>query len=107
MEEVEEATTLTTPVVLTVKNMKCGGCSAAVKRMLLQQPGITNAAVNLLTETAVVQVASDKPEEVAELAAGVLGGKGFPAELRKPDDDNLENTAAAINERKAQELKES
>ena len=111
----EEATTesssaaaTTTPVVLTVRNMKCGGCSAAVKRMLLQQPGISSAAVNLLTETAVIQVSSDSSvDTVAELAVGVLGGKGFPAELRKPDEDDMNNTAAAINERKAEELKES
>jgi Na+/H+-translocating membrane pyrophosphatase len=75
--------------------------------MLLQQPGISSAAVNLLTETAVIQVVSDSPTEVAEQAAGVLGSKGFPAELRKADDDDLSNAATAINERKAQELKDS
>lgn len=97
----------TTPVVLTVRNMKCGGCSAAVKRMLLQQPGIASAAVNLLTETAVVQVVGDRPEEVAEHAAAAVGAKGFPSELRKPDEDDLDSAAAAINERKAEELKQS
>ncbi len=105
--EVEEGQTAATPVVLTVKGMKCGGCSAAVKRMLLQQPGISSAAVNLLTETAVIQVVSDSPAEVAEQAAGVLGSKGFPAELRRADEDDIANAATAINERKAQELKES
>ncbi|KAG7672560.1 putative Copper-transporting ATPase PAA2, chloroplastic [Nannochloris sp. 'desiccata'] len=106
--EVKEGTqAAATPVVLTVRGMKCGGCSAAVKRMLLQQPGISSAAVNLLTETAVIQVVSDAPAEVAEQAAGVLGSKGFPAELRKADKDDIANAAIAISERKAQELKES
>ena len=105
--EESDQVSITTPVVLTVRNMKCGGCSAAVKRMLLQQPGISSAAVNLLTETAVVRVVGNAPEELAEQAATVLGTKGFPAELRKPDEDDLNSSAAAINERKAEELKES
>ena len=106
----ELATVPTTPVILTVRNMKCGGCSAAVKRMLLQQPGITGAAVNLLTETAVIQVtlaSGSSAEQVAQRAANALGDKGFPAELREPDDDDIANTAAAINERRTEELKES
>jgi len=108
--EVEEGTlAAATPVVLTVRGMKCGGCSAAVKRMLLQIPGVSSAAVNLLTETAVIQVVSDAPAEVAEQAAGVLGSKGFPAELRKVDEDDIAiaNAATAVNERKAEELKGS
>lgn len=36
--------------------MKCGACSAAVKRMLLTRPEVASAAVNLMTETAAVQV---------------------------------------------------
>lgn len=42
-------------VVLDVGGMKCGGCSAAVKRMLLSRPEVETAAVNLLTETAAVR----------------------------------------------------
>lgn len=38
--------------------MKCGGCSASVKRILEGQPGVQAAAVNLLTESAVVRVPS-------------------------------------------------
>jgi copper chaperone CopZ len=105
--EVEAFQNAASPIVLTVKGMKCGGCSAAVKRMLLQQPGISSAAVNLLTETAVIQVVADSPAEVAEQAASVLGSKGFPAELRKAEEDDIANAATAINERKAQELKDS
>jgi len=42
-------------VVLEVGGMKCGGCSAAVKRMLVARPDVESAAVNLLTETAAVR----------------------------------------------------
>lgn len=45
-----------TVVVLDVGGMKCGACSAAVKRMLLTRPDVDSAAVNLLTETAAVRV---------------------------------------------------
>lgn len=43
-------------LVLDVGGMKCGGCSAAVKSILLKQPGVKGAAVNLLTESAAVTV---------------------------------------------------
>ncbi|KAJ9513916.1 hypothetical protein QJQ45_020999 [Haematococcus lacustris] len=41
--------------VLEVGGMKCGGCSAAVRRILTAQPEVQSAAVNLLTETAAVK----------------------------------------------------
>lgn len=99
----------TTPVLLNVGNMKCGGCSAAVKRILLQQPGIAGAAVNLLTETAVVQtsVATADAPHVAQHAADELSSKGFPAHLRSMDDESLQATSAVMSERKERELKET
>ena len=42
-------------VLLDVGGMKCGGCSAAVKRMLAARPDVESAAVNLITETAAVR----------------------------------------------------
>jgi Cu2+-exporting ATPase len=83
--------------------MKCGGCSAAVKRILSNQPGVVNAAVNLLTETAAITVTSSptSPEslespvpsaagaaqsqhalELGSKAAEALSSKGFPSKLR-------------------------
>lgn len=53
--------------------MKCGGCSAAVKRILLGNPEIESAAVNLLTESAVFKVpASLDKDALGELAANLL-----------------------------------
>ena len=43
-------------VLLDVEGMKCGGCSATVKRILQQQPGVSSASVNLLTKIAALQV---------------------------------------------------
>jgi copper chaperone CopZ len=62
-------------VVLDVGGMKCGGCSAAVKRMLLGHPGVAAAAVNLLTETAAVQVDGADPAVLGPQAAELLTAK--------------------------------
>lgn len=89
--------------------MKCGGCSAAVKRMLLAQPGVAAAAVNLLTETAVVMLAPGGggagAGDVAAAAAAALTAKGFPSELRPADGGGLAEEAAAMGERKEEELR--
>ena len=59
--------------MLDVSGMKCGGCSASVKRILLSNEAVQHAAVNLLTETAVVKL---KPaESSAEKAAELLTAK--------------------------------
>ena len=105
----EDTTAKTMPVLLTVANMKCGGCSAAVRRILLQQPGVAGAAVNLLTETAVVQLpalAADA-HAIAQRAAEALSGKGFPADLRAADEDSLQATAAVMSQRKEQEMQQT
>ena len=105
----KDATAMTTPVLLTVANMKCGGCSAAVRRILLQQPGVAGAAVNLLTETAVVQLPASATDvnAIAQRAAEALSGKGFPAELRAADEDSLQATAALMRQRKEQEMQQT
>ena len=75
-------------VVLDVGGMSCGGCSAAVKRILTAYPGVAGASVNLLTESAVVRVSGGgetDPAAVALAAASDLSSKGFPATVRTPD----------------------
>ena len=61
-------------VVLDVTGMKCGGCSAAVKRMLSSTSGVESAAVNLLTGTAALTV-SQNATEVGQKAAEMLSAK--------------------------------
>lgn len=106
---VDVASAPTVPVLLTVTNMKCGGCSAAVKRILLQQPGVANAAVNLLTETAVVELRTASGEDVHAVAlqtADALTSKGFPAQPRAADDEGVVGTSSS-KDRKEQELQET
>jgi Cu2+-exporting ATPase len=42
--------------LLEIEGMKCGSCVRAVEKRLLEQPGVQQASVNLLTRTAWVQL---------------------------------------------------
>jgi len=44
------------PLLLEIEGMKCGGCVRAVEQRLLEQPGVRQASVNLLTRTAWVEL---------------------------------------------------
>jgi Cu+-exporting ATPase len=90
--------------------MSCGGCSAAVKRILTAYPGVDGAAVNLLTESAVVRVSGGggDPGALAAAAAADLTAKGFPAAVRTPDADaDLGARADAAEATRASELARS
>ena len=88
-------------VVLEVGSMKCGGCSAAVKRILMACPEVDSAAVNLLTETAAVRFKTPGPGAPAGGAppptnatlagdvAQLLTKRGFPARVRPAAADGL------------------
>ncbi len=79
------------PVLLELEGMKCGGCVRAVEQRLLQQPGVRQASVNLLTRTAWVDFDPAAPAQadgaadpLPALLAG-LEGLGFQARLRPQD----------------------
>ncbi|KAG2446299.1 hypothetical protein HXX76_000887 [Chlamydomonas incerta] len=88
-------------VLFEVGDMKCGACSAAVKRMLLTRPEVASAAVNLMTETAAVQVRGD-PEAAAPQLAAFITQRGFPMRLRAAGGAGAEDAleAAAVADRK-------
>ncbi len=58
--------------MLDVSGMKCGGCSAAVKRILMENADIKSAAVNLLTESAVFKVPANSDKEALGAKAASL-----------------------------------
>jgi len=89
--------------VLNVGGMSCAGCSAAVKRILAKQPGVASAAVNLLTETAVVRFSGDGADDAAPLAA-LLTAQGFPATVRSDDPGSLKAAADAAEVGRQAEL---
>ena len=93
-------------VLLDVRGMHCGGCTANVKRILEMEPACVSAAVNLANESALVRVAvragggaSDSPgagdvsvpeadiaravRAVGDSLAAVVTSQGFPATVRE------------------------
>jgi len=83
-------------IVLDVGKMMCGGCSASVKRILLKQNKVKEAAVNLLTGTAIVTVeAGTGPEDVDTIIESV-SSKGFPSSVR--DDYGVQSQLQKLSE---------
>ncbi len=76
---IPQAPLLKSTIALKVKGMRCGGCVANVEKQLLQQTGVTSAAVNLVTATAMVAY---EPEQTQPQAlAEHLTQAGFPTEV--------------------------
>ena len=65
---------------LAVEGMKCAGCSSAVERKLLKQPGVEQAVVNLVTKVATITL---DPDQVSgDALAEQLTEIGFPSRRR-------------------------
>ncbi|KAL0050296.1 hypothetical protein WJX82_008307 [Trebouxia sp. C0006] len=94
MAAMEAAEGLEDILLLDVQGMKCGGCVSRVKRILEGHANVTQATVNLATETALVRAAladeSSKHAERLELLGKqltqALGEAGFSSTLRSVDD---------------------
>lgn len=72
----------TSVILLDVGGMKCGGCTAGVKRRLLERPEVHSAAVNLVTGSAVVSVsASAAPSLAADLGQHITSQVAAPHNL--------------------------
>ena len=71
------------PLLLEIVGMKCGGCVRAVEQRLLDQPGVRQASVNLLTRTAWVDLASAEADQGNLVEA--LAELGFQARLRSSE----------------------
>jgi P-type Cu2+ transporter len=72
-------------LLLDVDGMKCGGCVRAVERRLLEQPGVSQASVNLVTRTAWIGLdpLQDTPaEDPATALIASLRSLGFEAHRR-------------------------
>jgi Cu2+-exporting ATPase len=77
------------PLLLEVEGMKCGGCVRAVEQRLLDQPGVRQASVNLLTRTAWVGLdptprdGAPEGDDPALPLIESLARLGFPAHRRE------------------------
>ncbi len=87
-------------ITLDVGGMKCAGCVKAVERQLTQYPGVISAAVNLMTEIALVECATTvDPIALAEK----LTSTGFPTQPRIISE---EHQPLSLAERHHQEIKQ-
>src|SRR5687768_14058245 len=87
------ATTLETPaapsarVTIPVGGMTCAACQASVQRALSKEPGVLDASVNLMTESAAVTF---DPEVTTPAAlVGAIRRTGYDAELPSPAHDTF------------------
>ena len=62
--------------------MKCGGCVRAVEQRLLEQPGVRQASVNLMTRTAWVGLDPALEGDPSGPLVEALAGLGFQAQRR-------------------------
>ncbi len=72
-------------LVMDVTKMMCGGCSASVKKILLQHPNVEDASVNLVTGTAVVNLRTGCTDSDVESIINAVTSKGFPSFRRSAE----------------------
>ena len=89
-------------VKFSVEGMSCAACSASVERVSKRVEGVTNAEVNLLAKTLVVECEKDTPELRQKIITAVEKA-GFTA---APADQKAEE-AAVIKEDKKKEKSEA
>lgn len=89
-------------VKFSVEGMSCAACSASVERVSKRVEGVTNAEVNLLAKTLVVECEKDTPELRQKIITAVEKA-GFTA---APDDQKADETAI-IKEDKKKEKSEA
>ncbi len=84
------------PLLLDVDGMKCGGCVRAVERRLLEQPGVSQASVNLVTRTAWIgldpaqSIPSDDPATALIASLEALGFEAHRRDQAGPDPSRAE-----------------
>jgi Cu+-exporting ATPase len=76
------ASTETTKIEFPVSGMHCAACQARVQRALEKSPGVTSAAVNLMTGSATV--AFDPVATTPDVLLETVRGTGYGAELPDP-----------------------
>jgi P-type Cu+ transporter len=87
-------TETTTPekVVIPVSGMTCAACSGRVQRTLSKQPGVQEAAVNLMTGSATIEFdpAATSPDALVE----AIRSTGYGAELASTERTAFEEQEA-------------
>src|SRR5437763_14355225 len=79
-------------VRIPVSGMTCAACQARVQRSLAKQPGVSDAAVNLMMRTATVTY--DPTATTPNALVEAIRAKGYGAELASPEQTAFEEQAA-------------
>ena len=87
-----EHSELTERIDIPVSGMTCAACQARVQRTLARQPGVRDAAVNLMTRTATVTF--DPGASSPESLVTAIRSTGYGAELPVPDRTALDEQEA-------------
>lgn len=104
----EEAETKGESILLDVSGMMCGGCAASVRRTLATDSRVAQAAVNLLTGTAFVQLQGGLSQETGEALAETLTKSGFPTNIRRHGDASAAtNHRETVSKQRKESLKET
>ena len=69
--------------------MKCGSCVKAVEKIILRDPNVKTASVNLVTKTALLEFYEPK-SSIDELIQ-TLTSKGFPSKSKKSNPQSIQN----------------
>ena len=78
-----ETTVKTAMARIPVTGMTCAACQARVQRTLEKQPGVSSAAVNLMTGDAMVRF--DPAAVAPEALVAAINATGYGATLPAPD----------------------
>src|SRR5918999_4034347 len=74
-------------IALSVGGMTCAACQASVQRALSKEPGVLDASVNLMTESAAVTF--DPAVTTPAALVGAIQRTGYEAELPSPAQDTF------------------
>ena len=86
-------------MLLDVRGMHCGGCTANVKRILEMERACVSASVNLANESALVRVAVDVRERGAGKGAEAMSGGVSESDIARAVRAVGDGLAAVVTEK--------
>lgn len=83
--------------VLSIPDLRCGGCVATIERALNARPDVASARVNLTLKQAVVTFANADTDPTAVISAlALLGYPAIPADVAQSDEDDTDNIGRGL-----------
>jgi len=83
--------------VLSIPDLRCGGCVATIERALNARPDVASARVNLTLKQGVVTfVNADTDPTAAICALALLGYPAIPADVAQSDEDDTDNIGRGL-----------